>query len=249
MKKIMTALFIVLSVTFVTHSGVLNNGFITEWDDYKYPLAPEARAGLSLENIKTIFSPEMIKQHGYFHPITKLSFALEHQLFQLEPKGYHFDNLLLHLVNTALVFWFANLLNAQVMLAFLTSLLFGIHPLQVETVAWLSARKELLFALFYLSALISYVFYCLRNKDKARFILLPFFFFLCSLCSKPSAATLPLALIILDWHFKRSFNRRVWLEKLPFLALSLWTALSYFITSTSWDSTMYTSHYFSGLEK
>jgi len=249
MKKVIAALLIVIAISFLTHSSVLNNGFVEEWDDFKYVLAPEAQGGLTPQNIKRIFSSEMVKKHYYFHPLTKLSFALEHQLFQLNPKGYHFDNLMLHLLNTAFVFWFVNLLNARLLPAFLTSLLFGIHPLAVETVAWVSTRKELLFTCFYLSALIAYIYHCIRSRGRARYILLSFFFFACSLLSKPSAATLPLVLLILDFHFNRDFKRPVLTEKLPFFALSLFTAISYFLASRSWESTIYTSGYFSSLEK
>ena len=92
-----------------------------------------------------------------YHPVTTLSFALEYRFARLNPFIYHFDNLILHLLNILLVYLFIKLLSGNKIIAFVVALLFGIHPMHVESVAWVAERKDVLYACFFLLSMIFYI--------------------------------------------------------------------------------------------
>src|SRR5206468_290810 len=140
--------------------------------------------------------------------------------FGLNPRVFHFNNLLLHLICVALVFYFLLKLKVSVWGAALGALLFGIHPMRVESVAWITERKDLLFGAFYLAALLAYVGFLQANYAKA-FFWLALVFFVGALFSKIQAVALPLSLLALDYYFRRPLRLNLVLEKIPFFALSL----------------------------
>ncbi|HEX6846947.1 MAG TPA: tetratricopeptide repeat protein [Chitinophagaceae bacterium] len=167
-------------------------------------------------DIEKIFSENVM---GNYHPITMLIFSIEFQLFGLDPTGYHIVNLLLHLVNILLVFYFILLLSDKLWVALVAALLFGIHPLHVESVVWISELKDLLYTSFFLGALIVYLKYLNDGERKYYFIALLLFVF--SLLSKAMAASLPVVLLLIDYFQKRKMTTKVMLEKIPFFALSI----------------------------
>ena len=121
--------------------------------------------------------------------------------------------------NCLLVFWFIFMLRANVTAAFITALLFGIHPLHVESVAWVSERKDVLCTLFFLAALISYQYYHRKATSPALYSL-SLLFFLCALLSKAMAITLPCVLLLCDYFNQRAWNRKLLWEKVPFFLLA-----------------------------
>ena len=140
-------LLVILLVTFFAFLPSLANHFITTWDDNIYVTDNPLIKHLNWESIKGCFTTS---KNGTYVPIPLLSWALEYKLFGLNPLAYHLDNLLLHLFCTTLVFYFFHLLRLPVIYAATGALLWGIHPMHVESVAWVAERKDLLFALFYL---------------------------------------------------------------------------------------------------
>jgi tetratricopeptide (TPR) repeat protein len=210
-------LFLVLIITAVIFSGSLKLDW-TNWDDnllvYENPMVSGAR-------FKDIFTKPA--EYNTFNPLVISSFALEWKLVKDRPFLYHFDNLLLHLLCTALIWFFFRKLGLSIWWSGFGALLFGIHPLRVESVAWITERKDVLYALFYLAALLAYIRYiaCEKNGQLA----LTFLFFMLALLSKGQAVALPFMLILLDWYFKRKITLKVVLEKVIFLAMSLMTAL------------------------
>jgi tetratricopeptide (TPR) repeat protein len=152
-------------------------------------------------------------------PLTILSYAVEYHFFGLAPAVYHATSLILHLGNCLLVFWFILMLRANLTAAFITALLFGIHPLHVESVAWVSERKDLLCTLFFLAALISYRYYNRKAMSPALYSL-SLLFFLCALLSKAMAITLPCVLLLCDYFNQRAWNRKLLWEKVPFFLLA-----------------------------
>jgi tetratricopeptide (TPR) repeat protein len=209
----------VLLVTFIVMSPSLKNDFVA-WDDDINIYENQNIRSLDVESIRKIFSAHII---GGYNPLTILSFALEYQFFKLNPFPYHLNNILLHLANTLLVFWLMLLLGLRRPWALLAALLFGIHPMRVESVAWVTERKDLLFAIFYLGALISYINY-LRHK-KARYVVQVYVLFILSLLSKIQAVSLPLSMLLVDYLLKRPINVKLLIEKVPHFALSLATGL------------------------
>jgi len=209
-------LLAILLVTFISYSPSLKNGF-TDWDDRIYVSQNPLVERLSFENLKTIFTTS---HNGIYIPLSMISYSLEYALFGKNPQAYHATNLLLHLLNSLLVFWiFYRLNQKKVFLAFIVGILFGVHPLHVESVAWISERKDVLYAFFYFLALGSYLRHS-RDGDKRAYWLSLAFFFL-SLLSKPMGMTFPLILILVDYCATGNLRIKRLGRTAPFLLLSL----------------------------
>ncbi len=200
-------LFFLLLITFLAYRPVLHNGF-TNWDDDRYLLENIDIRSLAWPNIKAIFTTTVNKS---YNPLTVLQFAIEYHFVKYNPFVYHLNNLLLHLSVTALIFIFALRIGLSYLAAFLAALLFGTHPMHVESVAWVTERKDVLYAFFYMLSLLSYWSY-LEGK-KGQYVL-SLFWGLLSILSKPMALSLPLVLFICDWLKGRSFERKIFLDKI-----------------------------------
>ncbi|MEJ2745724.1 MAG: hypothetical protein P8123_08595, partial [bacterium] len=216
-SKTVTKLFVaaILIVTFISFYPCLLGGFVNFDDDryvYRNPMIKE----LSWQGIGTIFTST--DYAVVYCPLVFLSYAIEYHFFGLRPYGYHVTNLILHLCNCLLVFWFISLLCRDRPTAFITALLFGVHPLRAESVAWITERKDLLYAFFFLWALICY---CDRRARGSRIgyagVVL---FFLLSLLSKPTALVLPLVLLLCDYFQGKKIDRRNLSSKLPLFAIA-----------------------------
>jgi tetratricopeptide (TPR) repeat protein len=203
-------------VTWLILKGCLNNQF-TNWDDPGYIQDNSLIKDLSFTGLKAIFSTPVM---GNYHPLTILSYAVVYSFTQLEPWLYHADNLALHIVDTLLVYWLVNLLTKRPIAAAITALLFGIHPMHVESVAWVCGRKDVLYGLFYIAACITYVYY-LRTARKYTWYIATLLLFICALLAKPVAATLPLTLLLIDYFEKRTWKSALLIEKIPFFILSV----------------------------
>ncbi|MEZ4884970.1 MAG: tetratricopeptide repeat protein [Chitinophagales bacterium] len=218
--------WLILSIvlTFIAFLPSLSNG-ITSWDDNIYITENPMIFEWSVENLKAIFSQPVA---GNYHPITMLSLAINYQFSGVEPFGYHLMNLLLHLLNVVLVFYFVWLLSkGKKWVAFTSAILFGIHPMHLESVAWIAERKDVLYAFFFLLGLISYLHF--RLKKEPRLYAFTFVWFLLSVLSKPAAVVFPLVLILLDyWRYEQSSSKRkrwdwqkIIVPKIPFFIVSL----------------------------
>lgn len=218
------ALFIAASVisvlTCLSYTSV-QEAQLTNWDDNKYITENPVVKSLSTSNIRTIFTGF---SEGNYHPLTMISFALNYSQNGLDPGPYHVTNLVFHLFNTLLVFWFIFLLCGEIRIAFITSLLFGVHPLHVESVAWVSGRKDLLYVFFFLLSLISYVYY--SKNQKITFYFLSLFFFLFSCLSKGMAVALALVIPLLDFYLnRRVLTLKNLTGKIPFFVMALFFGL------------------------
>jgi tetratricopeptide (TPR) repeat protein len=144
---------------------------------------------------------------------------LEYHFFQLDPQAYHLTNLLLHCSNGVLVFLLISSLSGNFLVGLVVSLLFAIHPLRVESVAWIAERKDVLASLFYLLSLIWYVRY-LKTGGR-RFFYFCMVSFLLSLLSKPMAVTLPLIMLLIDYLNDKKPDIKALVEKVPFFAVAV----------------------------
>ncbi len=216
-RRFIAYLVLILLIAFVAHSPALRNGF-TNWDDEAYVVYNPLIVSFSLKTAGTIFTT--MQYMGGYTPITLLSYAAEYHVAQTDPQLYHLDNLVLHLLNTALVAVFILLVTSHLEVSLISALLFGIHPFHAEAVAWISSRKDLLFAFFYLCALISYSTYSTSGRKRV-FYFVSLAMFLCSLLSKAMAVTLPVVLLLVDFLEGRKLDRRALIEKIPFFALGL----------------------------
>ena len=201
-------------LAFFAMQPVLHAGFIN-WDETGYILDNPLVHALSLHNIAAIFLHPALK---LYTPLTVFSFAVDYSVFGLNPAGYHAMNLLLHVFNALLVYkLFRMVLNGRAR-ALLVAALFAVHPLHVESVAWIAERKDMLYTFFFLASAIFYIEWKREwCKAKAAASLV---FFALSLLSKPMAVSLPFVLLLLDWLDGRGNWKRLLLEKLPYFAMS-----------------------------
>ncbi len=218
-----------LILTFVVFANVLGASFVN-WDDHGYLWLNNLIQPLSSNSLGAMFTGHTC---GNYSPLVVLSYSIEHAfdtivkpgeqvMENFNPFTYHLTNVLLHLGTTALAFVFLRMLGLkQWALAFAT-LLFGIHPMRAESVAWVTERKDVLYGLFYISALITYWKYQHAERRKGLFYGLTLLFGVLSLFSKIQAVSLPLSMLALDYFSGRDLKKvNIWLEKLPFFALSL----------------------------
>ncbi|GJM31134.1 MAG: O-GlcNAc transferase [Saprospiraceae bacterium] len=201
-------------LTFIAFFPSLQNGF-TNWDD---PVYVTENSFIFNANWGALISEPFSLN---YHPLTMLSLGINYQISGLEPFGYHLTNLLLHLINTVLVFLFIQRLapKSSIFVPFFTALVFGIHPMHVESVAWISERKDVLYVLFFLAGLITYLRY--RQNQENKWLIITLVLFLLSLLSKAMAVVFPVILVLIDWYQGRKNDQKAWLEKVPFFALSL----------------------------
>jgi len=200
---------VVLAVVFFSFFGVLSCGF-TDWDDDTLLTDNEDIRHLSLESIRIIFSSIYVKTYV---PLTVFSFACEYALFRYNPFIYHLNNLLLHMAVCGLIFLFARRLGLSRKAAGMAALLFGIHPMHVESVAWISERKDVLYSFFYMLSVCSYLKYIKASNRKSYAFTIVWGFL--SILSKPMALSLPLIFFVCDWAMDRKISRKTFWDKLP----------------------------------
>ncbi len=229
------AIAFILLITAILYLPSLKNDFVN-WDDNVYVTENESIKKFDSRTVSYFFDTEHPVSLNY-HPLTMISLAWDYNRAANHEKAskdkpfpgltayyYHQTNLFLHLINTTLVFFLIYFMSGKRWLvALITALLFGIHPLHVESVAWISERKDVLYAAFYLAALLAYWKYL--DYLKWPWLLLTFALFTLSLLSKGLAVSLPISLLLLDYFKGRTWNWRIWAEKIPFLALSIYFGL------------------------
>ena len=214
-KDLWFPITIILVITFVVFIPSLNNDFVN-WDDDVNILDNPNLQAFTWQNIKGIFTSDVI---GNYNPLPIFTFAIEKHFFGLNPTVFHVNNLLLHLVCVFLIYRICLQLGLNIMAAALVALLFGIHPMRVESVAWVTERKDVLFGTFYLGAMFYYLKFLKNEQQKYYAIVL--ILFIISLFSKIQAVALPLSLLAVDYYLKKDIDWKIILDKIPFFALSL----------------------------
>lgn len=242
-------LLVLVICTLVVFGQVLRHDYVSYDDgDYVYENKMVQR-GLSADSIKWAFTEA---HAANWHPLTWLSHMLDWQLYGNKPGAHHFSSVILHVLNAALLFFLLRKMTGMPGSSLFVAALFALHPLHVESVAWLAERKDVLSTFFGILTLMGYVFYAHARADasattvrRSSFYLLTLLSFACGLMSKPMLVTLPFVLLLLDlWPLGRmepatvasdtpalrdyvSRLRPLILEKAPFFVLS---ALSSYIT-------------------
>ena len=230
-------------VTFIVYLPALNNGFVT-WDDNIYVYNNTMIRNLNLQLIQSAFSSFNASN---WHPLTWLSHAFDYAIWELNPAGHHLTSIILHSINALLVTLltirlietlqrekkrpFSHASEHKVLVGVTAGVLFGIHPLHVESVAWISERKDVLSTFFFLLSILFYLRYMSRKPVGKPFLffnkyyLSSFISFVLGLLSKPMVVTLPLILLLLDWYpLKRlatlKSTYKALAEKIPFFICS-----------------------------
>lgn len=214
------ATVIITIITAFIYSNSLNNQFLIKWDDNIYVTDNAAIRTYGDDGFwKNTFTSYV---HGNYHPLTMLSFSLEYDnTSALNPRTYHKTNLILHIFNSLLVFIFIWLLTKKRWISFITAILFAIHPMHVESVAWISERKDLLYAFFFLAALCTYILFIDKKNKRWLFYVFTILFFACSTLSKGMAVSFPIVLFFIDFFKDRKITIKTVMEKIPFLIIAV----------------------------
>jgi tetratricopeptide (TPR) repeat protein len=207
-------------VTLAVYAPVLSHPFIN-FDDPDYVTDNvHVRAGLSWDGVVWAFTTT---QAANWFPITWLSHMLDWQLFGGQSGWHHFVSLLIHIATTLLLFAVLNRMTGARWRSAFVALIFALHPLHIESVAWVAERKDVLSAFFWMLTLWAYLHY-VKRSGAARYLLVAASF--CGgLMSKPMVLTLPAVLLLLDVWPLRRFGRKAVIEKLPLFALSVASAV------------------------
>lgn len=169
-------------------------------------------------NLPGIFTTPII---GNYNPLPIVTFAVEKRLYGFaNPQLWHADNLILHIICVLLVFEISRLLGLELLPALVCAALFGIQPMRVESVAWLTERKDVLYGAFFLAGMHCYIRY-VQGELRLKYLYLAGGFFLLALFSKIQAVVLPLVMLLIDHYLGRKFERRLLTEKVVFFLLAL----------------------------
>lgn len=226
---------IIVVLTTICYLDLPSLEFI-RYDDLDYVVNnPQVHLGLTPVSFRWAF---FSTEHSNWHPLTWLSHMLDYKLYGLNPAGHHVTNLLLHLCNSILLFQLLRSATKADWQSAMVALLFGIHPLHVESIAWVAERKDVLYTFFWLAALLAYCRY--TAKPGLWCYCWVAVLFACSLLAKPMAVTLPLVMLLLDWWplhrnaaqsvgsitllTRNCTTSRLFLEKIPFFAMAGATA-------------------------
>jgi tetratricopeptide (TPR) repeat protein len=202
--------------TAIAYAGVLENGFVNYDDDLYVTERPEVRAGLTRDGVAWAFRSF---QGANWFPVTRLSWMLDAQLFGLAPAAFHATSLALHLAAAALLFLALTRLTGAPWPSAFAAGVFALHPLHVESVAWVSARKDVLAGVCFSLALVCHERVA-RSARKARWSAARFACLALGLAAKPVLVTLPCVLVLLDAWPLRRLSRRTLVETLPLFAVS-----------------------------
>lgn len=209
-----------VAMTWAVFGKTLRYDFVN-FDDHTYVYEnPEIRNGLTLHGITWAFTHDHARN---WHPLTTMSHMLDCQLFGLNAGGHHFTNVLLHSISVMLLFLLLRQLSGTFWQSAFVAAIFAIHPLHVESVAWIAERKDLLSGVFFMTTLAAYARYA-RGPSLGRYITMSILFAL-GLMSKPMLVTVPFVLLLLDyWPLGRKQPTLGWsrliAEKIPLIGLS-----------------------------
>jgi len=229
------AALLIALVTLAAYLPSLKNGFVN-WDDPTYFLDNSRIRTLDLGFIKWIFLHVV---NSNWHPLTMISYAVDYSLWGYDPLGWHLVNIVVHALNTFLVFFLALRLTSlraapgstlPLTAAVISAILFGLHPIHVESVSWVSERKDVLCGFFFVLTILAYLRYAgdMASPGRATYFVLALVLFALALLSKPMAVTLPAVLLIVDYYplerlDRSNFGSRL-IEKVPFFLLAALSA-------------------------
>jgi Tfp pilus assembly protein PilF len=238
----------------------LDCGFVN-YDDPGYVSSnPHVQSGFTLDGVVWAFTSG---DESNWHPVTWLSHMLDAQVFGMHPGGHHFTNLLLHTANVILLFLLLRRMTGKLWPSAMVAALFGLHPLHVESVAWVAERKDVLSTFFWILAVWAYVSYVKKLSGETEgpnapldgaelefpskiYYVASLFFFACGLMSKPMVVTLPFVLMLLDfWPLTRlrithgvagldgALCKRLLIEKTPYFAMAILSSVITFMVQQS----------------
>jgi len=235
-KRIRILLLLIVVVTFICFSPILKNDFVNI-DDEKLITENILVSNGSMVSIADIFTSAI--QTPHYKPFVILTWNLEYRAFGFDPFWFHFNNLILHILNCILVFFLCLTVcrhlqisgNNRLYISFFIALIFGIHPMHVESVAWATERKDVMFSLFFLAGILTYFKYLEVKSRSYIWLCLSVICYLLSILSKTAGITLFAVYFLVDYLVKRKLSVKLFLEKIPFLAILIFGFFIYGLTS------------------
>ena len=242
-RDILVCLFLVMA-TLAVYWQVQNHDFVILDDDLYIYENNYVQRGLTTENIIWAFT-DGTRISNYWHPLTWISHILDIQLYGMNAGGHHLTNLLFHIANTLILFLLFNKMTGHLWRSGFVAALFALHPLHVESVAWVAERKDVLSTFFWLLTMWAYSRYAEKPKINKYVVVL--LFFVMGLMSKPMLVTLPFVLLLMDFwplgrwqwgqeieeeHIKAPKSSALYLvvEKVPFFAITVIASIAAYIT-------------------
>ncbi len=231
-KFVVLAVGIILLLTTIVYANSIHNDF-TNWDDLSLVVENPAIRSLSIDNLIDIFTPKAGKT---YQPVRVLSYAIDYYFWRLNPLGYHLGNIALHGFSAVILYLLLGNLLPQIrpesslesnrIIALLASLLFAVHPVNVEAVTWISSRKYGLLALFYFASFYFYIKHSEKGRYHRMYYPLSIVSYILSLLSSPFSVTLPAILFLYDYCRIRDVNlyniiKSRLLSYLPYIVLSI----------------------------
>lgn len=221
-KQYILDAFLLMLLVALVYGRLVGYSFQNVWDDNVYILNNPASHGFSWENVRTVFDYTATRAIGQYNPLSMLSFMLDFTIWRgLNPEGYHLTNIIIHTLNGFLVYRLLIRLHGERLVALVAASIFLLHPVQVESVGWISERKGLL-SLFF--ALVSWLWYCCyrdAEEGKGWFAFsVSLAAFLLSMLAKTSSVVLPVILLVFDYCFRNGERRVRLLDKAPFFAIA-----------------------------
>ncbi len=223
-KTTLLSILLLLLIVAALFGKVQNLTFINFDDDRLVTANPDIRSFAPAQWVRWFTRPYV----SMYVPLPMVTYALDYQLYHRWAGGYHLTNLIWHLANTLLVFMLFRFFIRDHLLAFLGALLFGIHPVQVESVAWISQRKNLLCAFFFLAGFVMWVRRTQPQEPQRRAVL-PLVFFIVAALSKITAVMVPFLLMAYDYFYAAKVSRK---RASLYFVLFLWVVLGSFVTLT-----------------
>lgn len=230
-KRTLIYSLLLVVLVLAVYNPVIHNGFINLDDNLYVTDNPHIKAGLHWATVKWSF---VTFEQANWHPLTWLSHALDWQLFKKNAEGHHYTSLLFHAIDAVLLFLLLQKATGYTWRSLMVAALFAVHPVNVESVAWVAERKNVLSMLFFLLAMLAYGWYA-RRPSAGRYLLVPVLFAV-GLTAKPQIITLPFVLLLWDYwplqrfgsnpentatqQFARASIGRLVLEKVPLLLLA-----------------------------
>jgi len=205
-------IFIALLVL-ISYFPALRSGYI--WDDNALTENLVIRTNDGL--LKIWFSPSEILQESHYWPLTYTTFWIEYRFWGLNPFGYHLVNVLIHILNAILLFLILRKLSVPV--AWLASAIFALHPVHIESVAWVIERKDVLSGMFYLLSFLMFIHF--NENKKWGIYALSLLFFICAMLSKSITVSLPLALLLYLYWKSDKIKKSDLLQLIPFLIIAI----------------------------
>ncbi|OHB36068.1 MAG: hypothetical protein A3G70_03130 [Planctomycetes bacterium RIFCSPLOWO2_12_FULL_39_13] len=208
--------FVIIIITFFTYFNSLQNEFINYWDDNTYITGNDLIKTLNFSNLKLIFSSFFFTE---YYPINLLSYAIDYHFWGLNPLGYHITNVFLHSLNAILIFKIITTMVNRFSVASIATIIFITLPVNVETVVWVSERKNMLSFLFFL---VSFYLYIKYQKNENRYYYLgSIITYIFAILSKSSVVMFPFILFLYDFCFTKNRLQVKIINKIPFFIISI----------------------------